>query len=344
MVEKGDFTFAFLWKLIVLKRAGIENIHSQMKPTAEFARPGISAAELRKQGQKALDWIADYLERAPALPVLSQVKPREILASLPEHPPEASESFENILRDLDEKILPGITHWQSPNFYAYFPGNSSPPAVIGELLSAGLGVQGMMWVTSPACTELEIRVLDWLVEMLGLPPQFLSTSSNGGGVIQDSASSANLCGVLARRERATRFASHQSGFDGRLTAYTSAQAHSSMEKAVKIAGIGRKNLRVIEVDEKFAMRPQALAQAIAEDKRAGLVPCFVGATVGTTSTMAFDPLAEIGAICREHGIWLHVDAAMAGTAALCPEFRWIHRGLELADSYCFDAHKWMVTN
>src|SRR5436305_2631579 len=191
---------------------------------------------------------------------------------------------------------------------------------------------------------MAIRVLDWLVEMLGLPPQFLSTSSNGGGVIQDSASSANLCGVLAGRERATRFASNESGCDGRLTAYTSAQAHSSMEKAIKIAGIGRKNLRVIEVDEKFAMRPQALMGAIAADKRAGLVPCFVGATAGTTSTMAFDPMPEIGAICREHGIWLHVDAAMAGTAALCPEFRWIHRGLELADSYCFDAHKWMFTN
>src|SRR5438477_12393560 len=175
-----------------------------MKPTAQFARPGISAAELRKQGQKALEWIADYLERAPTLPTLSQVKPGDILASLPAHPPEASEPFESILRDLDEKILPGITHWQSPNFYAYFPGNSSPPAVIGELLSAGLGVQGMLWVTSPACTELEIRVLDWLVEMLDLPKHFLSTST-GGGVIQDSASSANLCAVLAGRERATQF-------------------------------------------------------------------------------------------------------------------------------------------
>ena len=315
-----------------------------MKPTTQLQQPGAPSAELREQGQKALDWIADYLERAPTLPTLSQVKPGDILASLPAHPPEASEPFGSILGDLDEKILPGITHWQSPNFYAYFPGNSSPPAVIGELLSAGLGVQGMLWVTSPACTELEIRVLDWLVEMLGLPSQFLSTSSNGGGVIQDSASSANLCGVLAGRERATRFTSNEAGCDGRLTAYTSAQAHSSIEKAVKIAGIGRKNLRVIEVDEKFAMRPQALMRAIAEDKRAGLVPCFLGATVGTTSTMAFDPLPEIGAICREHGIWLHVDAAMAGTAALCPEFRWIHRGLELADSYCFDAHKWMFTN
>ena len=163
-------------------------------------------------------------------------------------------------------------------------------------------------------------------------------------MIQDSASSANLCAVLAGRERATGFDSNENGCDQRLTAYTSSQAHSSMEKGIKIAGIGRKNLRAIEVDDKFAMRPDALARAIEKDKRDGRVPCFVGATVGTTSTLSFDPLAEIGAICRENNVWLHVDAAMAGVAALCPEFRWMHRGLELADSYCVDAHKWMFTN
>ena len=302
-----------------------------------------AAEELRRDGQAALKWIADYLERAPELPVLAQVKPGEILSRLPQHPPRTGQPFAELLQNLDRSILPGVTHWQSPNFFAYFPANSSPPSVVGELLSAGLGVQGMLWATSPACTELEIRVLDWLVEMLGLPPEFLSTGA-GGGVIQDSASSANLCAVLAGRERATQFASNEDGCDQRLTAYTSAQAHSSMEKAIKIAGIGRKNLRLIEVDESFAMRPAALASAIQRDKAAGRVPCFVGATVGTTSTMAFDPLPEIGTICREHKVWLHVDAAMAGTAALCPELRWIHRGLELADSYCFDAHKWMFTN
>ncbi len=299
--------------------------------------------QFRRDGSRAVDWIAEYLEHAAELPVLSQVKPGEILASLPQHPPATGEPFESVLEDLGNKILPGVTNWQSPNFFAYFPANSSPPSVVGELLCAGLGVQGMLWATSPACTELEIRVLDWLVEMLGLPEQFASTHS-GGGVIQDSASSANLCAMLAGRERATQFSSNEAGCNQRLTAYTSSQAHSSMEKAVKIAGIGRKNLRTIEVDEKFAMRPAALAQAIEQDKRDGKVPCFVGATVGTTSTLAFDPLPEIAAICREHNIWLHVDAAMAGTAALCPEFRWIHRGLELVDSYCFDAHKWMVTN
>jgi aromatic-L-amino-acid decarboxylase len=302
-----------------------------------------AAAQLRRDGHSALDWISNYLERAPSLPVLSQVKPGEVLSSLPRHAPAQPESLDAILSDLDSKILPGITHWQSPSHFAYFPANSSPPSVVGDLLSSGFGVQGMLWATSPACTELEIRVLDWLVEMLELPRHFLSTST-GGGVIQDSASSANLCAVLAGRERATQFDSNENGCHQRLTAYTSSQAHSSMEKAIKVAGIGRKNLRLIEVDESFRMRPSALARAIAEDKRAGQVPCFVGATVGTTSTMAIDPLPEIGAICREHNIWLHVDAAMAGTAALCAELRYIHEGLDLADSYCFDCHKWMLTN
>src|SRR5438874_3734479 len=303
----------------------------------------LAAQQLLHDGQAALEWLSRYLERAPDLAVLSQVKPREILGLLPEHAPSQPETLEAILRDLDSKILPGITHWQSPNYFAYFPANSSPPSVAGDLLSSGLGVQGMLWATSPSCTELEIRVLDWLVEMLDLPQHFLSTST-GGGVIQDSASSANLCAVLAGRERATQFASNESGCDQRLTAYTSTQAHSSIEKAVKVAGIGRKNLRTIEVDGNFRMKPAALARAIEEDRRAGRVPCFVGATVGTTSTMAIDPLSEIGAICREHNLWLHVDAAMAGTAALCPELRYIHDGLNHADSYCFDAHKWMFTN
>ncbi len=193
------------------------------------------------------------------------------------------------------------------------------------------------------CTELETHVLDWLVHMLALPEKFLS-SNTGGGVIQDTASSASLCALLAGRERATNFASNQKGCDGRLVAYTSAQAHSSIEKAAKIAGLGRDNLRLIEVDKNFAMRPDILARQIEDDRRAGLLPCFVCATVGTTSSNALDPVPEIGRICREHGIWFHVDAAMSGTAALCPEFRHIHDGLDYADSYCFNPHKWMFTN
>jgi len=299
--------------------------------------------EFRRHGHAVVDWIADYHARIESLPVLSRVQPGQIRASLPQQPPAAGEAFESFLPDVEKLILPGITHWQSPNFYAFFPANASGPAILGDLLSSGLGVQGMLWATSPACTELETHVLDWLVHMLDLPDKFLS-SSTGGGVIHDTASSASLCALLAARERATQFASNQKGCDGKLVAYASSQAHSSIEKAVKIAGLGRDNLRLIEVDERFAMRPEALARQIEQDRRAGLTPCFVCATVGTTSSNAMDPLPQIGPLCKVNGLWLHVDSAMAGTAALCPEFRYIHAGLEFADSYCFNPHKWMFTN
>ncbi|MDQ5872425.1 MAG: pyridoxal-dependent decarboxylase, partial [Acidobacteriota bacterium] len=299
--------------------------------------------QFRRHGRAVVDWIADYMERVETFPVLSRVEPGEIRSKLPADPPAAGEPFDAMLDDVDRLILPGITHWQSPNFFAYFPSNNSGPSILGELLSAGLGVQGMLWATSPACTELETHVLDWLVGMLGLPAKFRSDGP-GGGVIQDTASSATLCALLAARERATGFRSNESGVDGRLTAYASTQAHSAIEKAVKVAGLGRENLRLVEVDEKFAMRPDALASRIADDRRAGKVPAFVCATVGTTSSNAIDPIAEIGRVCRAEGIWLHVDAAMSGTAALCPEFRWIQDGVESADSYCFNPHKWMFTN
>ncbi len=263
--------------------------------------------------------------------------------SLPPDPPVKRESFEQILADVERIILPGITHWQSPNFFAYFPANSSGPGILGDLLSSGFGVQGMLWSTSPACTELETHVLDWLVPMLGLPEKFLS-SSTGGGVIQDTASSASLCALLTARERATEFASNNKGCDGRLIAYCSTQTHSSVEKAMKIAGMGSDNLRQIPVDKNFAMRPDALEKQIASDVASGLLPCFVCATVGTTSSNAIDPVGEIARICAARKLWLHVDAAMSGTAALCPEFRFIHDGVELADSYTFNPHKWMFTN
>jgi aromatic-L-amino-acid decarboxylase len=299
--------------------------------------------QFRRYGRAVVDWIADYYEQIEALPVLAQVQPGQIRASLPSEPPQQGEDFERMLEDVGKLILPGITHWQSPNFFAYFPANASGPAILGELLSAGLGVQGMLWTTSPACTELETHVLDWLVDMLDLPGVFKSDST-GGGVIQDSASSAALCALLAARERATGFACNENGCDGRLVAYVSSQTHSSLEKGVKIAGLGRQNLRLIDVDEKYAMRPEALAQAIAQDRADGRLPCFVCATVGTTSSNAIDPLPEIGRVCQAEDLWLHVDAAMSGTAALCPEFRYIHAGLEYADSYCFNPHKWMFTN
>jgi len=303
----------------------------------------MSPEEFRRWGYAVVDWVADYERRVATRPVCAAVGPGQIRASLPVEPPLRGEPFDAILADVEQLILPGITHWQSPNFFAFFPANNSGPSILGELLSAGLGVQGMLWATSPACTELETHVLDWMVAMLGLPDKFKSTGA-GGGVIQDSASSAVLCALLAARERATGFQSNERGCDGRLVAYTSTQAHSSVEKAVKIAGLGKANLRLIEVDRGFAMHPLALAQQIARDRQAGLQPCFVSATVGTTSSNAFDPLPELGRICREQGLWLHVDGAMCGTAALCPEFRRIHEGLELADSYCFNPHKWMFTN
>jgi aromatic-L-amino-acid decarboxylase len=299
--------------------------------------------EFRRHGHAVVDWIADYYTRIESFPVLSRAEPGQVRASLPADPPAQGEPFPALLADIEELILPGVTHWQSPNFYAYFPSNASGPAILGDLLSSGLGVQGMLWATSPACTELETHVLDWLVHMLDLPQKFLSTSS-GGGVIQDTASSASLCALLAARERATNFASNARGCDGKLVAYTSSQAHSSLEKGAQIAGIGREHLRPIEVDENFALRPEALARQIEQDRRAGLIPFFVCATVGTTSSNAIDPVPEIGRICRENKLWLHVDAAMSGTAALCPELRHIHAGLEFADSYCFNPHKWMFTN
>jgi aromatic-L-amino-acid/L-tryptophan decarboxylase len=303
----------------------------------------MSPEEFRRQGHAVVDWIADYQSRVESFPVLSRVKPGEVRSKLPANAPEQGEAFDRILGDIEHVILPGITHWQSPNFYAYFPSNSSGPAILGEMLSAGLGVQGMLWSTSPACTELETHMLDWLVPMLGLPEQFLSTSS-GGGVIQDTASSASLCALLAARERATQFASNRKGCGGHLTAYCSTQTHSSVEKGMKIAGMGSDNLRQIEVDKNFAMRPEALARQIESDIKGGLVPCFVCATIGTTSSNAMDPVREIARICHKHSLWLHVDSAMSGTAALCPEFRFMNDGAEFADSYTFNPHKWMFTN
>ena len=288
--------------------------------------------EFRRHGRAVVDWVADYLERVGEYPVASRVAPGEIRAALPPNAPDTGEPFDAMLADLDRVILPGITHWQSPGFFGYFPCNGSGPAILGELVSAGLGIQGMLWATSPAATELETHVLDWLVDLLALPERF-----RGNGVIQDSASSATLCALLAARERAG--APHAT-----LTGYTSTQAHSSVEKGWKIAGLDPAHLRQVPVDETYAMRPDALATLLAEDVAAGRTPAFVSATVGTTSSTAIDPVRAVAAATLPHGAWLHVDAAMSGTAALCPEFRWIHDGLELADSYCFNPHKWMFTS
>lgn len=299
--------------------------------------------EFRMNGYKVIDWIADYMERVEDFPVMSQVRPGDIRRKLPPAAPQNSEPFDAMLRDVEDIIMPGITHWQSPNFFAYFPSNRSGPSILGELLAAGIGAQGMLWISSPAITELETHVMDWLVDALGLPSAFKSTST-GGGVIQTTASSSTLCAVIAARERATGGRGNEDGLSGSLTAYTSADAHSSVEKAVRIAGIGSANLRKIETDAAFAMNPDALATAIRKDIAGGRQPSFVCATVGTTSSMGIDPVRRIGEICREHGAWLHVDAAMAGNAMICPEFRDLQDGLEHADSYVFNPHKWLQTN
>ena len=312
-------------------------------PPGDPASYHMTAEEFRRHGREIIDFIADYQERVESFPVLSRVRPGEVRAALPADPPARGESFEAMLADVERVILPGLTHWQSPNFFAYFPANASGPAILGDLLSSGFGVQGMLWATSPACTELETHVLDWLVGMLELPARFRSDGP-GGGVIQDTASSAALCALLAARERTTKGDANERGADASLTVYASSQAHSSIEKAVTIAGIGRANLRLVEVDGNFALRPEVLAARLRDDRAAGLKPCLVVATVGTTSSNALDPIEPIGRLARDAGAWLHVDAAMSGTAAICPEFRRMHAGLELADSYCFNPHKWMFTN
>ena len=247
--------------------------------------PHMTSQQFRDTGKRLIDWIADYYDQVERYPVLAQVVPGQIRKSLPPDPPQSGENFDTILAAVNAKIMPGITHWQSPNFFAYFPANTSEPSVLADLLSSGLAVQGMLWTTSPACTELETLVLDWLAKMLALPQTFLSTGK-GGGVIQDSASSSSLCAVLAARERATGFRSNEDGCRDELVAYTSTQAHSSIEKDIKVAGIGRRNLRLIDVDADFAMRPELLEKAIEEDKRAGKIPFIVCATVGTTSSLS----------------------------------------------------------
>jgi aromatic-L-amino-acid decarboxylase len=301
--------------------------------------------EFRRHGREVVEWVARYMEEVERYPVRATVEPGTTEAALPDAPPMAPEGFDDVLADLDRVVMPGITHWQSPGFFAYFPANTSGPSILADLVCAGLGVQGMLWETSPACTEVETRMLDWMVKALALPERFLSTGE-GGGVIQDSASSATLCALLAARERKLEGEGNRRGIqqaDAPLVAYASTQAHSSIEKAVRIAGLGSDQLRRVAVDEAFAMRPEALKAAMAEDIAAGRRPFFVCATVGTTASGAFDPLGPIATLCREHQIWLHADGAMFGTAALCPEHRWIHEGIDGVDSYCFNPHKWMLT-
>ncbi len=298
----------------------------------------MDSATFRKQGHRMVDWVADYLDRIEDYPVRSSVKPGDIANALPLAAPESPESWDAIFADLDAKIMPGISHWQHPMFMAYFPSISSPPAVLAEMVIAGLGVQGMMWETSPAATELETRVMEWLGRALGLPDGF-------EGVIQDTASSATLCAVLTARERATggRGNAEGGGAFANLTMYASAETHSSIDKAMRIAGIGDAHFRKLPVDGNRALDCAALEAAIEKDKAAGLKPTLAVATIGSTGTGAVDDVARIGDVARRHGLWLHVDGAWAGSALLLPEHRDMARGLAAADSFVMNPHKWLYT-
>lgn len=299
--------------------------------------------EFRRHGHAMVDWIANYLRTVEDRPVRSTVPPGWVRAQLPAHPPEQGEPWEHVMADVERVVLPGMTHWQSPRFFAYFPANASAPSILGELLSAGLGVQGMLWSTSPACTELETHMLDWMLDLLGLPEGFRSTGA-GGGVIQDTASSAVLCALVAARERALARHPDRHATLPRLRAYTSTQAHSSVEKAIRVAGLGNDALRLIPHRADFSMDPQALEDQLQRDRAAGYVPFFCTATIGTTSSHAVDPVPALATCCAAHEVWLHVDAAHLGTATLCPEHRDLHAGVDRADSYCVNPHKWMLVN
>lgn len=289
------------------------------------------------QGSRVMQWVNSYFQNIESLPVKSTVRPREVYNALPHSAPEQGESMESILADLDSIIIPGVTHWQHPNFHAYFPANSSYESLLGEVVTAAIGAQCMVWETSPAAAELEERVMEWLRDAAGLPADFK-------GVIQESASSSTLTAILTARERATDFRSNFSGVPAGLRVYCSNQAHSSIEKAVGIAGIGRDNLVKIGVDSAMRMDPVQLEAAICADLGGGLRPICVVAAIGTTGTVAIDPLEAIADICQRYGLWLHVDAAYAGTALLLPEYRSIARGIEQADSLVFNPHKWMFVN
>jgi aromatic-L-amino-acid/L-tryptophan decarboxylase len=295
--------------------------------------------EFRKHAHELVDWMAGYMENVENYPVKSSVVPGEISGKIPDNPPLKPEPFSDLMHDFEEIIMPGITHWQNPNFFAYFPANSSPPSVLAEMLIAALGAQCMIWETSPAAAELEEKMMIWLRTMIGLPPEF-------EGVIQDSASTATLAAILTAREKISDFVINDDGISaaGVCRVYCSEQTHSSVDKAVKISGIGKKNLVKIPVRSDFSMDPVKLKEAVLSDKQKGYLPCCVIATIGTTGTTAIDPVEAIGEICAANGIWLHVDAAMAGSALILPEFQWMLGGRQYIDSFIFNPHKWLFTN
>lgn len=293
--------------------------------------------EFRKFGHQLIDWIADYRAGVGDFPVRSHVEPGDVRAQLPDAPPLQPQPFEDIFKDLEQILLPGLSHWQHPNFFGYFPSNGELSSVLGDYLSTGLGVLGLSWQSSPTLTELEELVTDWMRQMLGL-------SEAWNGVIQDTASTSTLVALLCARERASDYSLAQGGLQERdhpLVVYVSKHSHSSVEKAALLAGFGRANLHAISTDENYAMKAEALEQAIRADLERGLVPCAVVGTTGTTTTTALDPIGAIAEVAHRHGLWLHVDAALAGSAMILPECRWMWEGIEGADSLVLNPHKWL---
>ena len=296
--------------------------------------------DFREQAHRVADWIADYLENPERFPVLSRVRPGDIRRGLPASAPERGETFDEIFADFERVIVPGLTHWNHPGFFAYFAITASAPGVLAEFLSAALNQQAMLWRTSPAATELEEVALAWLRQLVGLPDPF-------EGVIYDTASVSTLHALAAARDAAVpkvRAAGLAAREDIKgLRVYCGEHAHSSIDKAVILLGLGHDALTRIPADDEFRMRPELLARAVAEDRAAGLLPIAVVATVGTTSTTSVDPVADIAEICRREQVWLHVDAAYAGVAAMVPGYQWILRGAEYADSVVLNPHKWLFT-
>jgi aromatic-L-amino-acid decarboxylase len=297
----------------------------------------VTPEEFRRYGHRLVDWIADYRQQVATRPVMAQVAPGDVKKQLPAAPPDQPEPFDTVLADLDRLVLPGLSHWAHPRFFGYFPSNGELSSVLGDLTSTGLGVLGLAWQSSPALTEIEEVATDWLRQMVGLSPAW-------SGVIQDTASTSTLLALLCAREKTSGYSFVRGGLQAEaapLVVYVSAHGHSSVEKAALLAGFGRENLRAIPHDDHWAMRPDALESAIAADRAAGRRPSAVVATTGTTTTTAVDPLAAIGPIARAHGLWLHVDAAMAGSAMILPECRWMWEGIEHADSVVLNPHKWL---
>jgi aromatic-L-amino-acid decarboxylase len=297
----------------------------------------VTPEEFRAQGHAIVDWIADYRRDVAARPVMASTPPGAVKAALPATPPDQPEAFGDVLRDLDRVIVPGLSHWQHPRFFGYFPSNGALASVLGDFLSTGLGVLGLSWQSSPALTELEEVACDWMRQMVGL-------SAAWSGVIQDTASTSTLVALICARERASQFSLTRGGLQAEahpLVVYVSAHAHSSVDKAALLAGFGRGNVRVVPCDDTFAMRPDALRQAMERDRRAGRIACAVVATTGTTTSTALDPVRAVADAAHDLGAWLHVDAAMAGSAMILPECRWMWEGIEGADSLVINAHKWI---